>query len=59
MAAVIAWLEGKKTTIGLLLLAVYEIGANAGWWGYEQNVVILIGLATGLSAVAKVNRLSS
>jgi hypothetical protein len=59
MDKVLAWLEGKKTTLGLIALAVYQIGANAGWWGYEQNIVIIIGVLTGASFATKVNRLAA
>ena len=58
MNAVLAWLEGKKTSLGLLALAVYEIGVNAGWWAYDQNVVIIIGALTGAAFATKVNRIA-
>ena len=58
MNAVIAWLEGKKTTIGLLLLAVYEIGSNSGWWSYDQNFVIALAALTGASFATKINRMT-
>jgi hypothetical protein len=39
MAAILAWLDGKKTYITAILLAVFDVGVAFGWWTFDSGVI--------------------
>jgi hypothetical protein len=60
MQAVLDWLNGKKTYIVAILLAVFDIGVAVGWWPVDSAVwqsvnaiLAAFGLAFLRAGVAK------
>jgi hypothetical protein len=52
------WLEGKKTYIGMVTLAINNYAARRGWIDTQlaTDLNTALGLLTGAAFVAKVNR---
>ena len=43
------WLQGKKTYITAILIAVYNVGIAVGWWTPDNQIIIAVnGLLAAL-----------
>ena len=42
MASIIAWLDGKKTYITAVLIALFNFGVAQGWWAEGTMYVELV-----------------
>lgn len=47
MQGIIAWLQGKKTYIIMVLAFVFNLGVTAGWWTVDNQVWDLINIILG------------
>lgn len=47
MQGIIAWLQGKKTYIIMVLAFVFNLGVTAGWWTLDNQVWELINIILG------------
>lgn len=54
MTGLLAWLEGKKTYILMVLAFVFNIGVTAGWWTVENQVWDLINLILGFLGIGAI-----
>lgn len=59
LAALRDWLEGKKTYLGMVLLAVNNYAARRGWIDGQlaSDLNLALGTLTGIAFVAKNNRI--
>lgn len=53
-----AWLNGKKTYIGLIAAGVFGLAVSAGWIKFEDYewLAVLIGTWTGVAITHKANK---
>ena len=62
MSGIIEWLQGKKTSIILILAFVFNAGVMAGWWTPESQLWSIINIVLGFLGIgtvgAKVTRLA-
>lgn len=54
MNGLLAWLEGKKTYILMVLAFVFNIGVTAGWWAVDNQVWDLINLILGFLGIGAI-----
>jgi hypothetical protein len=54
MSGLMAWLEGKKTYIVMILGFVFNIGVVAGWWTVDNQVWDLINLILGFLGIGAI-----
>ena len=59
LAALEEWFQGKKTYIGMVLLALNNYGARRGWIDGQlaSDLNTALALLTGIAFVAKSNRI--
>ena len=54
MNGLLAWLEGKKTYILMVLAFVFNIGVTAGWWTVDNQVWDLINIILGFLGIGAI-----
>lgn len=59
LGGLVEWLQGKKTYIGMVLLAINNYASRKGWMDAQlaTDLNIALGTLTGIAFVAKTNRI--
>ena len=61
LGGLVTWAQGKKTYLGMILLALNNYAARKGWIDFElaSDLNLILGPLTGAAFVAKMNRIEN